>query len=78
MSRTEQTHPIAGPVHDQRKEIGDVAPKDAHVQGFQIREGCELTAKDSHPTIVAFQSDGGIHENCGRRAAHATQGYWDG
>ncbi len=34
MRPTEQTNHIPGTIHDEGKEVRDIAPKEAHVQGF--------------------------------------------
>ena len=55
MSHTEQTNQIAWAIHDEGKEIGNVATQHAHVQSFRFRKGGELAAKNRLPAVVARQ-----------------------
>src|SRR5262249_39679439 len=45
MALPEQTDHVAGPIHDEREEVGDVAAEDAHVEGRRVGEGGKPAAE---------------------------------
>jgi hypothetical protein len=76
MPGAEQTNQIAWAIHDEGKEVGNVATEYAHVQGFQFREGGELSAKDCGASIIPRHLDGRIHDHRDGRTADASQLHW--
>jgi len=76
MPAAEQTNQIAWAIHDEGKEVGNVSTEHTHVQGFRLREGGELSAKNCGAAIVPLQVDGRIHNHRDGRTAHASQLHW--
>jgi hypothetical protein len=76
MSCAEQTNQIAGAVHDESKEVGNVPTEYAHVQGFQFREGGQLAAKDNSASVVTAKCDGRAHANRRGSSTHTGQLSW--
>jgi hypothetical protein len=69
----EEADGVAGTVHDHRKEIGEVAAEDAHVQGGGIGESGVPPAEDDTYPILAGKLNLRIEKNGGRQTTHATE-----
>lgn len=61
MPVADQADDISRPVHNDRKQVGDVTAEHAHVEGRDIGERGELTSKRDAITILTKKDDLCLH-----------------
>jgi hypothetical protein len=60
MFQADQTDHISRPIDNDRKQVRDVAAEHAHVEGRDLGERHELTAKDDSAGIFTEKHDLGL------------------